>query len=95
MLTNLRILKNGLWIQYAVDKITNNYFTGTVNRPCKVVVNSYILTSVFLVCTGENLEAKNGKLVIKKLGEEDLGVYACFDTENNLLQEFEVSLGLR
>ena len=32
MLTNLRILKYGLWIQYAVDKITNNYFTGTVKE---------------------------------------------------------------
>ena len=30
MLTNLRILKCGLWIQDAVDKITNNYFTVTV-----------------------------------------------------------------
>ena len=32
MLTNLRIFKYGLWIQYAVDKITNNYFTGTVKE---------------------------------------------------------------
>ena len=32
MLTNLRILKCGLWIQYAVDKITNNNFTGTAKK---------------------------------------------------------------
>ena len=35
MLTNLRILKYGLWIQDAVDKITNNYFTGTVKEITK------------------------------------------------------------
>ena len=52
--TNLRIINCGLWIQYVVDKITNNYFTNftlpttlqgrlkkLLNRPCKVVVNSY------------------------------------------------------
>ena len=32
MLTNLRILKCGLWIQNEVDKITNKYFTGTVKE---------------------------------------------------------------
>ena len=35
MLTNLRMLKYGLWIQYAVDKITINYFTGTVKEISK------------------------------------------------------------
>lgn len=44
---------------------------------------------------GENLVEKDGNLVIKKLKDEDLGVYACFDSDDTWIQEFEVSLGLR
>jgi len=44
---------------------------------------------------GEGVEIEGGKLVLAKLQEEELGVYACLDGQGNMLKQFDVALAFR
>ena len=44
---------------------------------------------------GDDVEVEGGKLVLKRLQEEELGVYACLDDLGDVLKQFEVALAFR
>ena len=45
--------------------------------------------------SGENVEVEDSTLTVKKLTDEELGMYGCFDADNNLIKLFDVALAFR